>query len=279
MERAPEDSQKNLFDDSEWKFEGFQRTTPEMHEFPPTNPLTIANWNLKRVLPSQPRFLRMQTECSKIYSDIWVLTETHGEFVPQSNYFGIHSQTPDRESQPGEKWSSIWTRWPITSLEEYVTDKSRCVAGLIENSPFGKLVVYGTVLPWSNDPRGESKTSLENYKENLLQQKEDWNRLRKDFPHLLIVAGDFNQSLAPVHYYGSHEKRHLLESVLIESGLEPVTYMKADPVYRDSPPYACIDHICIVHGSWETISTTRWPDVPDLKKADSDHFGVQVVIA
>ena len=252
----------------------------EVSEFDLPN-LTISNWNVERAHPKQSRFNRIAEALSGIESDIYFLTETHERLTPKRGFHPLFSGTPDREQVEGERWSAIWSRWPITSLNDYVNDKSRCVAGMIENTPFGQLIVYGTVLPWSSDPRASEIGSYRAYQENLEMQEDDWMRIRHDFPcntNTFILAGDFNQSLAPIHYYGSKEKRALLEDSLRKFALEPVTAMEHDPIFRDSPPNACIDHICISYGGWKTISTMRWPDMPNLKDADSDHFGVRVEI-
>ena len=261
-------------------FNGVRFSSVENPILPKVLPLKISNWNVNRVLPKQDRFARIQIACRAWGSDIWFLTETHEEMKPNSDFYSIFSGTPDRSFEEGERWSSIWSRWPIDPLDEYVTDKSRCVAGRIENSTFGELILYGLVLPWTTDPRGKEIGSFEVYKQNLRSQQSDWYRIRAAFPKaVLIVAGDFNQSLAQKHYYGSHDKRAILEGVLEECGLIPLTSEANDPIYRDSPPNACIDHICISTGGWDLEATSRWPNAPTLKEADSDHFLVSVQIS
>lgn len=242
--------------------------------------LAISNWNVERVLPSQFRFDSLCTTIRSIESDIWIFTETHCDLRPQKHSYGVFSGTPERESKDGEAWCSIWSRWPITDLSEYVSDKSRCAAGIITESPFGRMLIYATVLPWSTDPRAHGKGSYETYKREIELQQKDWVMLRDRYlADVLIVAGDFNQSLAPRHYYGSSEKRKLLESVMSQSELEPITAMENDPVYRDSPPNACIDHIFVSRGDWKVASTSRWPNSISLKGADSDHYGIRVEIS
>jgi len=244
------------------------------------DPLVISNWNVERAIPNQNRFNRITQTLSGIESDIWFLTETHEELVPNIGFHPIFSGTPDRHSQPGERWSAIWSRWPIERLDQFVTDNSRCVAGRIGNTPFGDLLVYATVLPWAKDPRGNEIGSFEIYKENLLIQQADWLKLKSVFPMaVLFVAGDFNQSLAPKHYYGSKEKRALLEQVFAETQIFPLTAGGNDPIYRDSAPYACIDHICVSTLLADVEHTLRWPDAKTLDGADSDHYGVSVYIS
>ena len=238
--------------------------------------LSIANWNLQRVTPVKARGQRITEECEKVDADIWFLIETHQDLIPHQGYTSRFSGTPNRESKPGEKWSAIWSRWPMEPLEGYVSDHSRCVAGRILETPFGELIHYGTVLPWNTDLRAEVSSSFEAFSEALSVQKSDWLRLQKDFPNAtLIVAGDFNQGLIDRHYYGSKKKQHLLESALKECRLAPLTAGVNDPISRDSYPRANIDHICIASTfEWSVAETRRWPDSPVPDKSLSDHFGV-----
>ena len=278
---VPRQATRYLREGASIDFEEVPFTEGEELELAKIPNLVISNWNVERPLPGQARFARIADTLSGIKSDVWFLTETHEALVPKSGFHSVFSGTPDRDSSDGERWGSIWSRWPITPLNDYVSDKSRCVAGIIENSPFGQLVLYGTVLPWNTDPRAKQVGSYLAFQENLDLQQGDWERIRTDFPahtNSFILAGDFNQSLAPIHYYGSNERRTLLETALRRFHFEPITHLENDPIFRDSPPNACIDHICHSLGMWEIINTKRWSDAPNLKGADSDHFGVSVEI-
>src|SRR5205823_5985682 len=94
---------------------------------------------------------------------------------------------------------------------------------------------------------------------------------------IFILDGDFNQDLIPAHYYGSKNQKIWLREALRKDDLIPLTADMNDPVYRDSPPHACIDHICISEGSGFTLdSTTRWPDTAAPDRTFSDHFGIAV---
>jgi len=234
-----------------------------------------------RVTPNQSRFLAVQKACRAQDAELWFLTETHQDLSPHQGYFGIHSGTPDRLFKPGEKWSSIWSKWPIESMSGFVTDGSRCVAGRIEHDALGEIILYGTVLPWNSDLRAIESSSFQAYQEALEVQKSDWLRIQRYFPlATLIVAGDFNQSLVGQHFYGSKRKRHLLETGLGESHLVPVTSGSNDPIARDSNPRANIDHVCIYsHLDWTLDATSRWPETPVPIRSFSDHFGVKVDLA
>ncbi len=243
--------------------------------------LTIANWNLQRILPTQNRKLRIKEETFSKNADIWFFTETHTSAVPKKNFYSVFSAEPDRKSQDGEKWAAIWSRWPLEPLEDHVSDKARCAAARISNSPHGELVLFCGVLPWRNSWQGIPGVGGQAYKAALSGQTSDWIRLRAEFPNAtLIVAGDFNQDLATRHYYGSKLTRNLLYGALKESGLVPLTAENNDPISRDSPPYACIDHICIsANMHWKLNLTSRWPSTPAPQVGLSDHFGVMAIVS
>ena len=103
----------------------------------------------------------------------------------------------------------------LQNLNSHASDSARCVAARITESPFGELILYGTVLPGNADPRARKGESLQTFADELEQQKLDWLRISRDFPTAtLVVAGDFNQDLAARHYYGSASKRQRLGQVL-----------------------------------------------------------------
>lgn len=211
-------------------------------------------------------------------ADIWFLTETHEDVEPSRGFFSCFSGSPDRASKEGERWVGIWSRWPIEPLDSYSSDSARCAVGRIADSPIGEVILFGTVLPWTNEWQGIPGADAQAFEAALALQKSDWLRLSQDFPKAtLIVAGDFNQDLAPRHYYGSKKKRSLLESALVECDLVALTSGLGDPIARYSPPMACIDHICLSSGrGWVLDSSTRWPDAPRPVASLSDHFGVSV---
>ena len=231
-----------------------------------------------RALPNQSRFSTIEQICQSINCDIWFLTETHEALIPSRGYFSHFSGIPDRDSDPGERWSAIWSKWPIEPLDSYATDLSRSVSGRISESAFGEIILYGTVLPWNTDPRAKNLGSFAAFAHAVEIQKSDWLKIQRDFPKAtLIVAGDFNQSLVDRHYYGSKKKRVILEKILKECELSPLTSGKNDPIARDSYPRACIDHICIASKeNWGVEKTSRWPDNPNPDLSLTDHFRVML---
>lgn len=234
-----------------------------------------------RATPNLTRFAAVESYCRTISADLWFLTETHEDLAPKQGYNFRFSGAPDRIFEEGERWSSIWSKWQIQPLDEYISDPVRTVAGRIPETPFGEIIAYATVLPWNTDPRAKESSSFQAFAEALEVQKSDWLKIQGDFPKAtLIVTGDFNQGLVDYHFYGSKKKRLLLESALKECHLEAMTAGANDPIARDSFPRANIDHICITSPKdWELEETVRWPDSKVPVKSLSDHFGVRVELS
>jgi hypothetical protein len=243
-----------------------------------TRRMRIATWNLERPTPAQGRVAQMREHMHAVSASLWILTETHKAVGPSGDYHCVFSGEPDRSSQPGERWIGLWSVSALTSLSSYVSDPSRCAAAHVPGSELGELIVYGCVLPWSTPWRGIPAENGQAFDAALSAMVSDWHRLRTAFPEAhLVVAGDFNQSLAAHHYYGSKRKRFLLETALAETGLRVPTSGPGDPIARDSAPYACIDHICISDDcGWRAVATSRWPETSAPVRRLSDHFGVAV---
>ena len=238
--------------------------------------LSIANWNLERITPSQKRADRIKLEIAKISADVWILTETHKDVGPE--YFTSVTSTA---SQEGECWSSIWSKFPITPLMEYVSDKERCTAAKVTHPEYGDLIVYATVLPWVGSTwRGQSWDMGTAFISALTTYRGDWEKLQSVYPNAIhIIAGDFNQSLVDWHYYGSKQIRSRLEQTMCECNMTIVTAGIHDPIARDSKPHACIDHICMSTSKIAQVyNTKRWSDRDNPDKSLSDHFGVIVEI-
>jgi len=240
-------------------------------------PLSITNWNINRATPSTPQSKRLKIYFDGFAPDIIILTETHEEFIPIEGYFGIHSGTPDYSHADGERMCSIWSKVPVEPLNDYMSDPARCTAGRIILTENHAIVVCAIVLPWGGDRwQGHSPRDGNAFQKALDTYRVDWRILRAQFPNDdFILAGDFNQDLIADHYYGSKDQKRIMREALLKDDLKPLTADTNDPVYRDSPPHACIDHICISEPSGFTLdSVVRWPDTPAPDLAFSDHFAI-----
>ncbi len=240
--------------------------------------MKLATWNV--ALPvAEARRKEMNVFTDQVQADVWVLTETHDRFTPGLAFSCSSEDGRDGSHNPGHRWVTIWSN---SRLEPLVTsDKQRTTAARVFPQVGNPFVVYGTVLPWiGSEWQGHAATSGVAFGESLKVQAADWKQLCDDFPDdEFFLLGDLNQDLvsSKPHYYGSQANRTALEGALRDAGLTPLTAGDDDPIRRDSPPCACIDHICIrVKSRWQAESTARWPDKPKPDKPLSDHFGVSV---
>ncbi|MGJ8649505.1 MAG: endonuclease/exonuclease/phosphatase family protein [Opitutaceae bacterium] len=242
----------------------------------------IANWNIERPQADQTeKISALIAHMQCVDADIWILTESNRQVVPAPGYHSQHSGQPDRPSGDGEVWCSIWSRYELEDLNTYVSDPARCTAARLQHPTMGGILVYGLILPWHTD-NWQNRPNKDGvaFTEALKLYQNDWRRLTAEFPDdLLIVAGDFNQNVTNEHYYGSALRRERLQQAMDADGLRILTSYESDPISRDSPDYACIDHICVSkRQNLKLIETTRWPDEPKPDRKLSDHFGVSVLL-
>lgn len=243
--------------------------------------LKIATWNLARpVNPQGVRGARIRDWLHTIDADVWVLIETHDGVTPGPGYSCASSAEPDRASTSGERWVSIWSRYPIEQLPP-TRDPARTVAARVMHPGAGAFLVYGTVLPWLGSTwRDYPARGGVAFRAALDAQVADWVDLRALFPaDELFVLGDLNQDLVETHYYGSRANREALRRALATADLVALTAGESDPVRREAAPYACIDHVCLSKESrWCPGAPTRWPQGSTPHPRLSDHFGIAVTL-
>lgn len=240
--------------------------------------MLIATWNLDRPV-SPARRERLRAELDRVSADLLVLTETHDGFA--HGYSHEHSSAPGRDGAdaPEHRWVTICSRRPLEPLATSDDEPTAAPRMILDGT---SIVVYGTVLPWTGSVwRDHSWNSGEAFRASLALQLADWRRLRADHRDAeLIVAGDFNQDLVGSHYYGSATNRRALVAAPTAADLVAWTGGEHDPIHRDSPDCACIDHIAgRADPRWSLRSTTRWPEAPRPVAEMSDHFGVGVVVS
>lgn len=133
---------------------------------------------------------------AEVAADIWVLTETHVGYAPTDEHKHV-VYCPPHETRRGtdERWTAIWSRWPLTLIEDLAAHRRGTVAALAQ-SPSGELVVYGTVIAWANEPTHDDGTPAkmwEVHEAEIGRQGNEWRRLRTLYPNSpMIVAGDLN---------------------------------------------------------------------------------------
>ncbi|MFQ4137926.1 endonuclease/exonuclease/phosphatase family protein [Nodosilinea sp. PGN35] len=243
--------------------------------------MKIATWNLERALPQSVQADRQRQWLSRIDADIWILTETHLDITPGVDYSSVVSGPPDRPGDDGERWVQIWVQTgELTPLD--TSDAARTTAALLTLPNCQQWVLYGTVLPWLGSSwQAYPASQGQAFAAALAAQQADWQQLRATYPQaVLVVAGDFNQDLNALHYYGSRRNKQALRQALDSVGLVCHTAGEHDPVHQlIDGQHSNIDHICLsqdLPGPFQR--SFAWPPRLDDLRGLSDHFGVGVDI-
>lgn len=242
--------------------------------------MKIATWNLERVEPQSPRADRQKGWLWQIEADIWILTETDQAVSPGPDYGSISSDLPDYPARESERWIQIWVRdGDISPIP--TSDQARTACALVSLKGGQTCLVYGTVLPWLGSA-WRTYGSRDAFMAALSYQQSDWQRLMADFPDTaFILAGDFNQDLNDVPYYGSRSHKQALRQAMVDSQLVCFTCGANDPVRRvTGGQHSNIDHICVSRDRGiEFLDSFAWPGELDALKGISDHFGVGIELS
>lgn len=185
----------------------------------------VSNWNVERPKHDTVKTNLVISKILELNTDIIVLTET-SDAVDISNYYPYSISTLSYDRTPGEQWVTIWSKWEI--IEEIKTfDNYRTVCAKIK-SPFGKMAIYGTIIPYHMAGVSGVRYGNLNYKawefheKDLYKQSADWEKLSKnDCP--LFVIGDFNQCRSNTRGYGTMKVRRILTDLLKKNDLTCVT--------------------------------------------------------
>jgi endonuclease/exonuclease/phosphatase family metal-dependent hydrolase len=234
----------------------------------------IATWNLER--PKVSGWTKNQhrlNQIQKINADIWVLTETH-KAIQLQNYQSVGSQTFEGYHEIGERLSTIWSRWKV--LSQISTFDPRWAVCTEIDSPFGNLIVYGTVLPYAND-KGVSGTSKrwEEHRRSIQYHHEDWLRIRQQYPnHPICIAGDFNQSRDQSGWYEDKQSVDMLSAALEDLSLACLT---EKDFQEKGLSRSTVDHICLSKTlEPQVLEVDVWEGTTPEGKRMSDHNGIFV---
>jgi hypothetical protein len=236
-------------------------------------PLRIGTWNIERAVPTRKEGLLARIHAAG--ADIWVLTETRDSFVLDGSYHAVHSDFQPDTLIAGH-WVMIWSRLPC--IDRVPTrDPIRTAAALYDTS-LGKVLVYGTVLPWHSDggPSGDAPNWTEQHRV-ISEQAEEWSALRSRYPDAaLCVAGDLNMNLGGEHYYGTGRGRQLLHEGLQRASLACVTRTEHVPEGKLTDPH--IDHVCLPQ-AWadSAVVVDAWPGTIDGVRL-TDHSALVVEV-
>ena len=240
--------------------------------------LRIATWNLERPkLNGVAKNSRRLEKILEINADLWVLTETSSA-IALEGYAGLASGSEPGYHSAGENFVTIWSRWPIR-CQIPTFDQTFTVCAEID-SPFGPMVVFGTIITYANDggPNGTARR-WEEHRKSIAAHDADWYRLRNEFPgHLFCIAGDFNQSRDGSGWYEDAESVKKLSASLDRSSLQCVTEgdMRANGLLQSR---ASIDHICLSESlASHVVKIGAWEGTTADGSKMSDHNGIVVDI-
>ncbi len=194
-------------------------------------------------------------------------------------YLGVYTQPSPRKPREGEAVAAIWFRASeFEQLGTVPTADPREAVCVELMSKIGPLLVHGSIIPYHGykGATGQSAQWVE-HKRAIAWHREDWLRLRSQFPHHhLIAAGDYNQHRDGVGTYGSHEVRNLLSMALQDADLLCVT--EEDFVANGKLTRHNIDHVCMTSAlATNLIQVDAWEGTLEGKRL-SDHNGVLVSI-
>ena len=247
----------------------------------------IANWNLERPKSKTKKTKLAIEKILEINADIIVLTET-SKSVDLREFYPFQISTKSYERTPDEQWVTIWSKWEILKQIE-TFDNFRTVSGTIK-SPFGDIIVFGTIIPYHQAGVSGIRYGNLNYKiweyheKDLYAQSENWKKLIESENLPLFVIGDFNQTRFNNQGYGTARVREILTNLLIETDLECVTeidfsekYLTEDPIKKKIRNN--IDHICVSKSllkKMNNIEVGAWNNFTENGEYMSDHNGVYI---
>lgn len=248
----------------------------------------IANWNVERPKSNTKKTNLALNKIKEIDANIFVLTETSNAIDLAPNYQSLKSKNNKRN--PDEQWIAIWSKWKIIKKID-TFDSFRTVCALIE-TPFDKIIIYGTIIPYhnaGNDIRyGKLAYKMwQMHKEDIARQGKDWQRImskHNDIP--FFVIGDYNQTRDNLpRGYGTKEAREILSQQLDNNDLTCVTgidFASTNQLNEDPKKKRVrrnIDHIS-VSKKWlnnlKRYKINAWDNFTEDGYFMSDHNGVLI---
>lgn len=245
----------------------------------------IATWNIERPKSNSRKTQLVIDKIEIEDADILVLTETANS-VNLSKIYPFRISTKSYDRTPDEQWVTIWSKWEIeTQFETF--DNFRTASGVIK-TPFGNIIVFGTIIPYHMAGVNGIRYGNLNYKtweyheKDIIEQSRNWQQLIETEKLPLFVIGDFNQTRYRHIGYGTEKVRNLLTKELNKNNLTCITevdftenHLTEDPVklkIRNN-----IDHICLSTELLETIDDLEvgaWNHFTINNEFMSDHNGV-----
>jgi exonuclease III len=217
--------------------------------------MKIATWNIERPTLNGKKSTAIVDYLKKLNADILVLTETN-EFINLGTAYELfHTEIFSGDFyKPGDRQVSIFSKYPIVrQIPTFRADTSLCLA---IDTPYGELVVYGTII-------GNFGNGGDQFKLDLEKQLTDFESIGKT--QNFCIIGDLNISFSDDIYF-TKEGRRKLRNSFEQLGMKIMT---AQITHN-------IDHIVLTK---EFIANKKiingfWNDTENKITRLSDHKGV-----
>ena len=221
--------------------------------------MKIATWNLERPTKNGHKTPAILQYLRKLNADILVLTET-SEFIDLGNeYEFFHTEIFSGQFyKPGDRQVSVFSKYPITRhISTFRADTSLC---LEVTTPFGELIVYGTII-------GNFGNGGDLFKRDLEKQLLDYENIGKT--KNFCIVGDLNISFSD-NFYFTKEGREKLKNSFELLGMKIMT----EHIPNN------IDHIILTKDFFgnRKIINGFWNETENKKERLTDHKGVFVEI-
>jgi len=217
--------------------------------------MKIATWNIERPAHNGKKNKAITEYLKKLNADILVLTETNEFINLGTDYELFHTEIFSADFyKPGDRQVTIFSKYPIVRhISTFRADTSLC---LELNTPYGNLIVYGTII-------GNFGNGGDQFKLDLEKQLIDFETIGK--AQSICIIGDLNISFSDNTYF-TKEGREKLRISFEQLGMKIMT----EHITQN------IDHIVLTKAFTENkkIMNGFWNDTENKVTRLSDHKGV-----
>ena len=221
--------------------------------------MKIATWNLEKPTKNGHKTPAILQYLNKLNVDILVLTETNECIDLGNEYEFFHTEKfTGQFYKQGDRQVSIFSKYPITRhIPTFRADTSLCVE---ISTPFGNLIVYGTII-------GNFGNRGDQFKLDLIKQLSDFKTIGK--ANNFCIIGDLNISFAD-NFYFTKDGRKKLKNAFELLQMKIIT----EEIINN------IDHIILSNNFLlnHKIKSGFWNETENKKERLSDHKGVYVEI-
>ena len=217
--------------------------------------MKIATWNIERPTQSGQKSTAIVDYLKKLNADVLVLTETNKFINLGAEYELFHTEIFSGDFyKSGDRQVTVFSKYPIVRhIPTFRADTSLC---LVIDTPYGELVVYGTII-------GNFGNGGDQFKLDLEKQLTDFECIGKT--QNFCVIGDLNISFSDDVYF-TKDGRKKLRNSFEQLGMKIMT----EQITQN------IDHIVLTK---EFIASKKiingfWNDTENKATRLSDHKGV-----